>query len=127
MFLAEFVELVFGFVGALQAPEEGGELVEEVELEGVLGVEGFFEFFDEDVVGGGAFGFEAWGLGAEAVFEGVLGGVFFAVGSARAGRFFGVAAVGGEFAGGDTVFMRAGWAPGGFEAGFGSCGGAFFD
>jgi len=72
-FLLERIKLRFGVVGALETPEDGGELVEEVELQGVGWVEGFAELFDEDVVGGGAFAFEAGGLGAEAVFEGVLG------------------------------------------------------
>src|SRR5205814_6669722 len=78
--LLEGIKLRFGVVGALETPENGAELVEEVELDGVGGVEGFFELFDEDVVGGGAFVGEAGGLGAEAVFEGVLGGILFACG-----------------------------------------------
>ena len=89
------------------------------------------EFFDEDVVGWAAFAVEARGLGAEGVFEGVLGGLFFAVGGARAGGFLGVGAVGGEFAGGDFAF-GGGRAPGaleGFDSGIGFAwrGRAFFD
>ena len=94
--LLKGIELGFGVIGALETPEDGAELVEEVELDGVGGVEGFFEFFDEDVVGGGAFVGEARGLRAEAVFEGVLGGFDFALGGCWAGGFLGVAAVGGE-------------------------------
>jgi len=80
VFLAEVVELAFGVVGALEFPEDGAGLVEEVELEGIGGVEGLAQLLDEDVVGGGAFVLEAGGLGAEAVFEGVLGGNLFAPG-----------------------------------------------
>lgn len=131
VFLLEVVELFFGVVGALETPENGGELVEEVELDGVGGAEGLAQLLDEDVVGGGAFVLEAWGLGAEAVFEGVLGGDSFAGGGARAGGLFGVLAVGGEFSGGDfeAFFWGAGWARDGFESGFGFSwrGGAAFD
>jgi hypothetical protein len=54
--LREGVELALGVVGALETPEDGGELVEEVVLEGSWRGGGLAEFFDEDVVGGGAFG-----------------------------------------------------------------------
>jgi hypothetical protein len=79
----------------LQTPEDGGELVEELLLEGIGGVEGLAEFFEEDVVGDGTFVGGEGGLGAEAVFEGVLGGFLFAAGGFGAGGFGGVAAVGG--------------------------------
>ena len=131
MFLAEGVELVFGFVGALEPPEDGADLVEEFFLEGVGGAEGFAHFLDEDVVGGGAFVGETGGLGAEGVFQGVLGGILFTGGSFWARRFLGVGAVGGEFAGGEfsIVFGGAGWALEGFETGFGARGRGrtFFD
>jgi len=123
--LREGVELGLGVIGALETPEDGGELVEEVELDWVGGVEGFFEFFDEDVVGGGAFVGEARGLGAEAVFEGVLGGFVFALRGFWAGGFLGVAAVGGEFAGGESFVMRAARTLA--AIGFGDGGLAFFD
>jgi hypothetical protein len=125
--LAELVELGFGFVGSLQTPEDGGELVEELFLEGVGGVEGFAELFEEDVVGGGTFVGEERGLGAEAVLEGVLGGVFFAARGFGAGGFGGVAAVGSEFSGGETVFGRAEGAADGFGFDSGFCGRALFD
>ena len=48
----ERVELVFGFVGALETPEDGGDLVEELVLEGSFGVEGFADFLAEGFVGG---------------------------------------------------------------------------
>jgi len=103
-FLGEGVELGLGVVGALEFPEDGGELGEEVGLDGIARVEVFAEFFDEDVVGGAAFVGESGGLGAEAVFEGVLGGGLFAAGRFWAGGFLGVFAVGRKFAGGDSLF-----------------------
>ena len=52
VFLAEVVELFFGVVGALEPPEDGGDLVEELVLQGAFGAEGFAEFLAEDVVDG---------------------------------------------------------------------------
>ena len=92
----EFVELALGVLDALEFPEEGGGLGEEGFLEAGGGVEVLADFLFEDLVGGATFVGEKGGLGAEAVFEGVLGGFGFAGGGAGAGGFFGVFAVRGE-------------------------------
>ena len=77
-------------------------------LEGGLGAEGLVHLVEVDLVGGGAFGGEEGGLGA-AVFAGVLGYFGFAVLRARAGGFFGIGAVGGEFFGGKWFRWARGW------------------
>ena len=87
-------EVAFDVVDALEFPEERGGLGEEVELQGALGVEVLFDFVFEDLVGGGAFIGEEGGIGAEAVFGGVLGGFLFTALGAGPCGFLGVFAVG---------------------------------
>jgi len=94
-------ELFFGVGHAVELPDDLGDLGDEVVLHGSGGAEVILHFVEVDFVGGIAFAGEEGGLGA-AVFAGVLGDGFFAFGCARAGGFFGVFAVGGEFFGGDA-------------------------
>ena len=91
-------ELFFGVGHAVELPDDLTDLGDEVVLEGGLGVEGFVHLIEVNLVGGITFAGEEGGLGA-AVFAGVLGDFGFAFGGARAGGFFGVLAVGGEFFG----------------------------
>ena len=64
IFGGEGEEVAFDVVDALEFPEEGGGLGEEVELEGANGVEVLFDFVFEGLVGGGAFIGEEGGWGA---------------------------------------------------------------
>jgi len=48
-------EVALGVVDSLELPEDGGDLVEEVGLEGGGGAEVFLQLVLEGLVGGGAF------------------------------------------------------------------------
>ena len=88
----------FGFDlrNAVELPGDGDELLGEVELFDGLGVEFFEVALGEELVLGGVFGGKQGGLGGQAVFEGVEGGLGLAGGGAWAGGFLGVESVGGR-------------------------------
>lgn len=101
----DVIELVvddggFGADDALGAPEAVGDLVDEVKLEGAIGIELEYQRVKEVDEGLGVFfvvgGVDDDVLGVEAELDGVGGGYFFAFHRFRAGGAFGVLPVGLE-------------------------------
>ena len=106
--------LGFDFADAGTAPMGGDEVVDEEAGDGVGGAQGGMHLRGEVLKGLGVFGFEEDVFGEGSVFDGVLGGTGFALGSDRAAGFGAVGAGGGDAAGGAGFGggrrrLRGGW------------------